>query len=1068
MALTGQQLLDYACMQFENGAYDAALEAFILAYTKEYEQEWVLENIYNCYMAGNEAEFQKNYELWNTGEKPAYENLTLDFIPYREGEYYIYDKEIQSFRGIFSMNIVNSAERQEDLRPMEFSALALAMYWDWSNLPEILVEAGSHKIYAVCQDINRCASFFKIPELTEYAENIMLFSSMEEFWQFFHEHTSVYLPKICTGTEDGKKTLLEIINKEHEYRLTPEGRNTDNVLLTIGIPTYNRGNLLLERVKKLLQMPYDAEIEIAVSKNGMELYQEEYRQVSGISDARLVYFDHKRTLNPTANWRYVVEMSHGKYVLFVSDEDDVVLGALEHYFKLLAEYPQMNLVRSKTMMQCSYIKKRSLGKKGMDAFANMFLAQNYLSGLIVRRKDFVQEDFARLDRFSDNAFYKSYPHEWWCAVLSRRGDSLVEPVILIEEKDGVSQEEEDITIKGYSTYKARLQQFQGMIDFLHWFMDNNAEGAATGFDLAIRKIYHLFLMARQLRYDCEFFEEWVDRFYTLALDAVDGFDFEDEQKSGLLQLLKDKYASMLETHEKLKEKEEVYPDTWVKQAMQLCVNASQGENKLIREEFKELTKKFLSFQPQDKQTVFELMEKNLQNNTIITYVYSCIVHYTGLQEFEQAVMNHILSCYYDVLSGCMVEYQVIYNIKGCYTEKRSLHRRNAEKLRQTLGQEWTYIPAGSRNPNRVVIVTEQILALLHAPTTVIYNLAYTFKKYMGYEILIFECPSDYQISPEVWYGARYATSREDIQGMRYDIGYRDEIFTAYHIHMDSPDWIGEYRMMMDTIREWNPAFVLGVGIVNPVLDLVNDFTTVASMAMSINCPVSDSEILFRLTRQEEKREQEYAAALNQNQSQIFMESTLPVIAEGQAGEKYNREELGLPQDKFVIAIVGNRLDMEIGDKFSELMKSILTENPDCVFAVIGTVTELREYFEQTEYQERFFYLGYCPDLLGIYSVMDLYLNPERTGGGWSSAMALMAGVPVVTLPNCDVAYNVGEKFVVSGYPEMKAAVNRYMTDSDYMKEMKQYATDCGAEHTEEKMIKYVQSMVDGINAILER
>ena len=39
MALTGQQLLDYACGQFENGAYDAALEAFILAYTKAYEQE---------------------------------------------------------------------------------------------------------------------------------------------------------------------------------------------------------------------------------------------------------------------------------------------------------------------------------------------------------------------------------------------------------------------------------------------------------------------------------------------------------------------------------------------------------------------------------------------------------------------------------------------------------------------------------------------------------------------------------------------------------------------------------------------------------------------------------------------------------------------------------------------------------------------------------------------------------------------------------------------------------------------------------------------------------------------
>lgn len=48
------QLLVYACEQFERGVYDKALEIFILVYDKGYEQEWILENIYNCYMAGNE------------------------------------------------------------------------------------------------------------------------------------------------------------------------------------------------------------------------------------------------------------------------------------------------------------------------------------------------------------------------------------------------------------------------------------------------------------------------------------------------------------------------------------------------------------------------------------------------------------------------------------------------------------------------------------------------------------------------------------------------------------------------------------------------------------------------------------------------------------------------------------------------------------------------------------------------------------------------------------------------------------------------------------------------------
>lgn len=545
MALTGQQLLDYACAQFENGAYDAALEAFILAYTKEYEQEWVLENIYNCYMAGNEAEFQKNYGHWHTGDKPEYESLTLDFIPYREGEYYIFDKEIQNFRGIFSMNIVDSAERQEDLRQMEFSALALSMYWDWSSLPGLLAEAGFHKIYAVCQDMNKCASFFKIPELAEFAKNIMLFSGMDEFQRYFHENTSVYLPKICVGTEDGKKELLGIINKEHEYRLTPEGRNTDNVLLTIGIPTYNRGNLLLERIRNLLPMSYDAEIEIAVSKNGMERYQDEYSQAAEIQDARLVYYDHGKTLDATANWRYVVEMSHGKYVLFVSDEDDVFLGSLEHYLNLLTEYTQISVIRARTMIQHSDVTNRRYRKKGLDAFLNLFLTQNYLSGLIVRRKDFTEADFVCLDRFSENEFYKSYPHEWWCAVLSQKGDSLCEPVILIQEGESEVSKDGEVTLQNYGTYEARMKQFDGIIEFLHWYTDGNVDEIVLGLEYAIYKTVYLFGLARRLGYDCEHFQEWIGKLSTKAMEAVDEFDLSDEQKAIVLLFLRDECSDAL-------------------------------------------------------------------------------------------------------------------------------------------------------------------------------------------------------------------------------------------------------------------------------------------------------------------------------------------------------------------------------------------------------------------------------------------------------------------------------------------------------------------------------------------
>lgn len=506
---------------------------------------------------------------------------------------------------------------------------------------------------------------------------------------------------------------------------------------------------------------------------------------------------------------------------------------------------------------------------------------------------------------------------------------------------------------------------------------------------------------------------------------------------------------------------------WVKRTLQLCVIDVENENDLIKEKFMDIANEYRTFELQEKQKVFELMENALQDSKLIVYVCSCVFFYTKLLELEKPIMKYVLSSDYDVLSGCMVELQIVSGIKGCYKEKRILHRKNADNLRRVIGQEKEYILIASRHTNRIVIMTEQIKTLSHAPTAVIFNMAYIFKKFMKYEVLIYVCPSDYLQFEDKWYNPCFSLSMDDIKGQLFEMKFRDESFELYQVHMASKNFIQEYRMMLTSIQEWNPAFVLGVGVVNPILELVSDFTSVASMNLSINCPVSDSEILFRLARRDEKIEQEYAEALNPDQSQIFMENVLPVNVAGQNGGIYTREELGLPKDKFVIVIVGNRLDKEIGMEFVEFMKSVLNENPDSVFAVVGSVKELKKYFEERKYLDRIFYLGYCSDLLGVYGVMDLYLNPGRAGGGWSSAMALMAGVPVVTLPDCDVAYNVGERFIVFDYVQMKEVVGRYITDRNFFIKMKNYAKESGAENSEDNMRQYVQSMADGISAVLE-
>ena len=96
----------------------------------------------------------------------------------------------------------------------------------------------------------------------------------------------------------------------------------------------------------------------------------------------------------------------------------------------------------------------------------------------------------------------------------------------------------------------------------------------------------------------------------------------------------------------------------------------------------------------------------------------------------------------------------------------------------------------------------------------------------------------------------------------------------------------------------------------------------------------------------------------------------------------------------------------------------------------------------------------------------MYLNPKRLGGGWSSAIALQAGLPVVTFPNCDVAYNVPDKFIVSSDQNMIETIIRYSTDFIYYKQQSKYAKEFSTVNNDQKIIEYVAELLTKIKEVL--
>lgn len=502
---------------------------------------------------------------------------------------------------------------------------------------------------------------------------------------------------------------------------------------------------------------------------------------------------------------------------------------------------------------------------------------------------------------------------------------------------------------------------------------------------------------------------------------------------------------------------------WIKSTVRVCITEELSEyDKKV--EFHKLEKLYHTFSSEEKENIRNIVKLQFEPNDII-YIYSCFLNYMGNEEFAEIIIDTILEGDFDAGIGSMLELQT-YNqhFRYLYKKIRAFHRKNVEKFDQILQVAYPYTEVKNRNSKRIVVVTEQLLGELHAPTKVVLNFLYSLKK-MGYNLLLFVCPCDGGLPEDLWYQPMNMNSDPNFRNLPVKRYYQDEIFEGYQINMTQTS-LKEYHMMLRLIHTWNPIFVLDLGTANPVVDLVGKFTTLVSWEMSLACPVSEGDVLIRLDRTEERLENEYEDALRKHQTQIFMGENFPVLIDSPDGS-CTREQMKLPKNRFLIAIVGNRLASELDEQFLSIMRTILKEIDTSDFVIIGKFDELKEKFVDGIFQNRVYFLGFQEKLVDVYSVLDLYLNPDRAGGGFSSAMALIAGIPVVTLPDCDVSYNVGEEFVVKDYDDMIKTVARYVTDQTFYKQKASKAERYKEQNTDAKLRKYMEKLLNGVFQLID-
>lgn len=501
---------------------------------------------------------------------------------------------------------------------------------------------------------------------------------------------------------------------------------------------------------------------------------------------------------------------------------------------------------------------------------------------------------------------------------------------------------------------------------------------------------------------------------------------------------------------------------WIKTVVGLCFREFETE-KEKKAYFIRMEEEYLQFTEDEKVTVRNIMMTQFEARDII-YVLSAMVQNMNVKDFQEDLMENILRGNFDGCVGSMLEYQSLIYVDGEYKRKRILNKKNTLNYGEILKMKYAYIPVEKRNKKRIVIITGQLLSILHSPTAVILNMAYALQ-YLGYEIMLFICPCNGVLPEDLWYQQRLVEgSINEWENAPVRIEYRGMEFLGYQISM-SLSGIKEYGMMLSLIHAWNPIFVLDADTTNSVVGLAGTFTTLVSWTMSIRAPISDGDILVRLGKMEEKIEKNYIEAMEKHQKQLFMKEKFPVITET-AKNNYVRAELGLPEEQFLVAIVGNRLDAEISEEFVCLLKKVLEKIQNIAFVIIGDSVGIKQYFEDEIFKRHVYYLGFCSDLMGIYRLLDLYLNPKRMGGGFSGGMALQAGLPVLTLPDCDVAYNCGEDFVVQDFEEMGETLCLCATNQKFYSEKKEYVKKYNEEDRDKKLICFMEELLEGIYGIM--
>lgn len=343
------------------------------------------------------------------------------------------------------------------------------------------------------------------------------------------------------------------------------------------------------------------------------------------------------------------------------------------------------------------------------------------------------------------------------------------------------------------------------------------------------------------------------------------------------------------------------------------------------------------------------------------------------------------------------------------------HRRRHAVL-DRLYRDWTVrlaidIPADRRAPigrfrpslrpsRRIAVLSSPLIHHLNAPTNRVLEIATSLRRDYGYDVRIFEGGMlHYRPDPPLPVVDFFNCSNQSMLQER--ISYDGVEITKWRTFLDDSQYL-KFADVAAAIGAFRPDAVVAVGDASPVQSLLAGRFPVVLFPTNSSAPVGPADRYVSLWDQSTL---ERLAANGAWPAEVAERCVF-----GAAGVQFPTPDRWLtrgaviPGASLILTIVGGRLAAEIRGEFARRLGAFLSSRPTVHLLCVGDDNVQRVLgHELAQVAGQVHCRRFERELANLMTGCDVFLNPDRQGGGTSVAIAMGAKCAVLSLASGDGA-----------------------------------------------------------------